>query len=82
MGRKNFHGPVRTLADCCEADYVVIVRCERCDTRRQMHPFRLISRSKRILDAPLDKPLPGFRCTTCRSSVSVTITCTYSHPGG
>jgi hypothetical protein len=40
MGRRNFHGVVATLADACEADYLVIVKCERCETRRQMHPYK------------------------------------------
>jgi hypothetical protein len=82
MGRRNFHGPVRTLADSCEADFLVLVKCLRCETSRQMHPYRLVSRHKRILDAALDQPLPGFFCRTCRSSVSVVISCTYTHPGG
>jgi hypothetical protein len=82
MARRKFDGPIRTIADSCEADYLVIVKCDRCDTRKQMHPFKLIARNKRILDAPLDKPLKGFRCTTCRSSVSAIVTCTYTHPGG
>jgi hypothetical protein len=42
MGQRNFHGRVATLADAVEADYLVIVKCERCETWRQMHPYRLI----------------------------------------
>ena len=82
MGRHNFHGQVVTLADACEADYLVIVRCDRCETRKQMHPYRLIGAHRRLTDAKLDTMLPGFFCKTCRSPVSVTITCTYQHPGG
>ena len=82
MGRRNFHGVVATLADACEADYLVIVKCERCETRRQMHPYKLIGPHKRITTAPLNAVLAGFYCKTCRSNVSVTITCTFEHPGG
>ncbi len=38
MGRRNFHGKVRTLADSVEADYLVIVKCDRGETGRQMPP--------------------------------------------
>lgn len=81
MGRRNFHGRVDTLADAREADYLVIVKCERCETRRQMHPYRLIQTHRRLATAPLNAVLPGFFCRTCRSKVSVTITCTHMHPG-
>jgi hypothetical protein len=81
MGRRKFHGTVATLADACEADYLVIVKCERCETRRPMHPYSLIAPHKRLAIAPLDALLPGFFCKTCRSKVSVTIRCSYQHPG-
>jgi hypothetical protein len=47
-----------------------------------MHPYQLIGRHRRVTDAPLNTVLPGFFCRTCRNSVGVTITCTYTHPGG
>jgi len=81
MGRRNFHGKVATLADSCDADYLVIVKCERCETGKQMHPYNLVSSHKQLIHALLDTPLPGFFCKTCRGSVSVAITCTYRHPG-
>ena len=81
MGRRNFHGKVTTLADSVEADYLVFVKCDRCETGKQMHPYNLISKYKQLTKAPLDKLLPGFFCRACRDPVSVTITCTYRHPG-
>jgi hypothetical protein len=82
MGRSNFHGQVATLADAVEADHLVIVKCGRCDAERQMHPYKLIQAHRPLTTAPLDTALSGFFCKTCRSKVNVTITCTYSHPGG
>jgi len=81
MGRRNFHGKVVTLADSVEADYLVYVTCDRCETRRQMHPYNFISKHKRLTKASLDTSLPGFFCKTCRSKVSATITCTYRRSG-
>jgi len=81
MGRRNFHGKVATLADSVEADYLVFVKCDRCETSKQMHPYNLTSKFARLTNAKLDTLLPGFFCKTCRSPVSVTITCTYRHPG-
>ncbi len=81
MGRRNFHGTVRTLADSVEADYLVIVKCDRCETGRQMHPYKLTSKYQRLLHAALDTSLPGFFCKTCRSPVCTTITCTYRRSG-
>ena len=82
MGRRNFHGPVLTLVDASEADYLVIIRCERCDTRKQTHAHKLISKYKKLTTASLGTPLPGFYCKTCRSSLRAIIVCTYEHPGG
>ena len=81
MGRRNFHGTIETLADSCEADYLVMVMCQRCETRKEMHPYKLLSAHNRLASAKLDTELPGFFCLTCRSHVSVTITCTHKHPG-
>ena len=81
MGRQNFHGTVETLVDACEADYLIVVKCERCETRKQMQPYKLLSGPNRLATAKLDTELPGFFCITCRSHVSVTITCTHSRPG-
>ena len=81
MGRRNFHGKIATLADSVEADYLVMVKCHRCETDRQMHPYNLISKYKQLAKAPLDQLLPGFFCKTCRSPVSATITCTYRRSG-
>jgi hypothetical protein len=81
MGRRNFHGTVVTLADACDANYLVIVKCERCCAWRQMHPYRLIQTRKRLTTALLNVPLPGFYCRTCRSSVSVIVTCTHRRSG-
>jgi hypothetical protein len=81
MGRRNFHGRVETLADAVEADYLVIVKCDRCAQSKQMHPYKLTSRHKQLVTARLDQLLPGFFCKTCRSPASVTITCTYRRSG-
>jgi hypothetical protein len=81
MGRRNFHGQVVTLGDACEADYLVTVRCERCDTRRPMHPYNIICRHEVLKLAALDTMLPGFFCKTCRSRVSVVVSCTYKRSG-
>jgi hypothetical protein len=72
---------VVTVGDSCEADYLVLVICGRCETKRQMHPYRLIAAKKEIALAPLGKPMPGFFCKTCRSSVSATVVCTHERPG-
>jgi hypothetical protein len=82
MLRRKFSGLVRTLADSCEADYLVTVICEECGARKQMHPYRLIARHKELARAPLGKPLAGFRCTSCRRRTRVVISCLWTHPGG
>jgi hypothetical protein len=81
MGRRSFHGQVVTLADACEADYLVIVKCQSCGARRQMHPFKLISRRKPLMHSVLDTSLPGFFCKACGRDATVTISCTHTHPG-
>ncbi len=77
MGRRNFHGEVKTLADAVEADYLVLVECQNCSRRKQMHPYKIL----KLGNAILGTPLAGFKCTTCRCSVSVVITCTYRRSG-
>ena len=81
MGRHRFHGSVETLADACEADYLVVVMCERCEVRKRMHPYNLLEKRRHLDSAKLDTLLPGFYCTMCRSKVQVKITCTHQHPG-
>lgn len=81
MGRRSFHGRVVTLADACEADYLVIVECQNCGARRQMHPFKLISRRTPLMHSALDTVLPGFFCKACGCDATVTISCTHMHPG-
>lgn len=81
MGRRRFHGTVRTLADACEADYIVVVMCERCEVRKRMHPYKLLEKQRRLASAKLDTLLPGFYCTMCRHKVSVKITCTHQYLG-
>jgi len=81
MGRRNFHGQVETLGDSCQADYLVMVICDRCQTQKQMHPYKLIAAKKLLTTAPLGSRLPGFFCKTCRRSTSVTITCTHRRSG-
>jgi hypothetical protein len=56
MGRRGFHGQVVTLADACEADYLVIVRCQSCGARKQTQPFKLISRHQPLVESALDTP--------------------------
>ncbi|HEY1613769.1 MAG TPA: hypothetical protein VGF97_08775 [Rhizomicrobium sp.] len=82
MRRRRFEGRAATLADSCEADYVVVVTCGQCGAKRQMHPYRLIHARRSLETARLDTELSGFFCRTCRRSVSVTIACTFQHPGG
>ena len=81
MKRRNFTGKVVTLADAVEADYLVFVECNRCRTRKQMHPYTILSKKHALASAPLDTPVAGFKCNRCRTSVWVTIHCTYRHPG-
>lgn len=81
MLRRKITHPVRTLADACEADYLVSVRCETCGSKKQMHPWRLISRHEELARAPLGRPLVGFRCTSCRRRTRVVVSCTLTHPG-
>jgi hypothetical protein len=81
MGRRNFNGQVQTIGDSCEADYLVIVACQRCNADSQMHPYTLISAKKDLIDAKLGVVLPGFRCRRCRNSVYAVVTCTYRYPG-
>jgi hypothetical protein len=82
MGRPRFDRPVVTLADACDADYLVVVTCGQCGRERQMHPYGLVGTHRQLTNAPLDTALPGFRCRFCRNRVSVTIACTFTHPGG
>lgn len=81
MGRRNFHGKVETFAEACEADYLVGVMGARCETRKQMHHYKLLSGHSWLAKAKLDTELPGFFCITCQSHVSAKITCTHMRPG-
>ncbi|HEY2445696.1 MAG TPA: CpXC domain-containing protein [Rhizomicrobium sp.] len=81
VGRRGFHGRIATLADACAADYLVVVTCEKCGAKRQMHPYKIMSRRKALTEAALDTPLPGFHCRACGRKASVTISCLHKHPG-
>jgi len=81
MGRRNFHGQVLTLGDSCQADYLVMVVCDRCHAQKQMHPYKLIAANKSLTNAALGVPLPGFFCKSCRRSARATVTCTYRRSG-
>ena len=74
-------GEIKTLADARAANYMVEVCCDRCSMKRRMHPYTLMNRHKRLIEAPLNEPLYGFYCMTCRSKVQVIIRCTYTQPG-
>jgi hypothetical protein len=82
MRRRRFDRLVVTIADACEADYLVVATCGQCGRRRQMHPYGLVGAHRQLTNAPLDTVLPGFLCRLCRNRVSVTITCTFTHSGG
>lgn len=81
MLRRKLSKPLRALADACEADYLIVIRCEECGSKKQMHPYRLISQNKDLAKAPLGKPVPGFLCKSCRRRTRVVISCTLMHPG-
>lgn len=81
MGRRNFHGKVETIGDSCQADYLVMVVCQRCKTEKQMHPYTLMSAKNTLHSAKLGVALPGFFCKRCRHSVRVIVTCTYRRSG-
>lgn len=81
MGKRSFRGAVETLTDANEAGYYVFVKCERCETKKEFHPHKLLSRHKRLINAPLDRLLDKFYCRTCKSHVSATITCNYRRTG-
>jgi hypothetical protein len=81
MWRRNFHGTVNTLADAVEADYLVLVVCQECLRRRQMHPYKLTSKYAKLHHAKFDVVLPGFYCSGCRQKVSVKIICTHRRSG-
>lgn len=73
---------IRTLADARDADYLVEVVCDRCSAKKRTHPYKLMVRHTKMIEAPLGQMLPGFWCKTCRSSVWATIYCTHTRPGG
>lgn len=81
MKRRNFTGKIVTLADSVEADYLVFVECNNCRSRKQMHPYAILSQKHELASAPLDVPMAGFKCKSCGKSVWATVTCTYRHPG-
>jgi hypothetical protein len=62
------------VRDAADADSIVFVRCLSCRHVRQIHAFSIARRLKGI-DVALDEPQRGFRCTRCRRSVEVMITC-------
>jgi hypothetical protein len=81
MGRRNFHGTVKTLADAVEADYLIFVVCEMCSRRRQMHPYKITSKYSQFLAATFGPVFDGFHCNGCKQNVSVTFVCTHRRPG-
>jgi hypothetical protein len=81
MGRRNFHGTVKTLADAVEADYLILVVCQECLRRRQMHPYKLTSKQDRFLRANFEEVYEGFRCTGCKQNVAVKFICTHRRSG-
>jgi hypothetical protein len=81
MGRRSFQGQVVTLADACEADYLIIVKCQSCGARWQMHHFKLISRHRELMHTALGTFFSGLFCKACGRDANVTISCTHTHPG-
>jgi hypothetical protein len=81
VGRRNYHGKVETIGDSCEADYLVMVVCQRCRSEKQMHPYTLISTKRTLQSAKLGVALPGFFCNRCRNPVRAVVTCTYRRSG-
>lgn len=81
MGRRNFRDPIETLSDANEAGYYVFVKCTRCQTMKEFHPYILLSNLKCLIDAPLDIKIEKFYCRTCRSHVSAIISCNYRRTG-
>lgn len=82
MGHTNFHGAVETLSDANQAGYYVFVKCERCETKKEFHPYKLLSRYNRLIGALLDKRIDKFYCRTCCSRVRAIISCNYRRTGG
>jgi len=81
MGQPNFRGPVETLSDANDAGYYIFVKCECCETKKEFHPYKLLSRYKRLIGAPLDTEIEKFYCLTCRSHVRAIISCNYRRTG-
>lgn len=81
MRKHLYRGSIRTLVDSCEADYLVLVTCQRCDAQKQMHPFTLLSNHRALTNARLGEPLSGFFCRSCRHKVQAVITCAYRRSG-
>ncbi len=81
MGRPSFRGTVETLSDANQAGYYVFVKCERCETKKEFHPYKLLSKYKRLIGAPLDTAIDKFYCRTCRSHVRAIISCNFRRSG-
>lgn len=75
MGRKKFRGPIVTVQDAFAAHAVLQVTCTRCGHDTNMYAWKIYqARKEKILDMPVGKPVPGFRCRGCRRLVDAVLT--------
>lgn len=81
MARHYSHGDIKSVGDARIAGYLVEVQCGKCRARSRFHPYTLICKRNSLVGAPLNTPLPGFYCRTCRMGVQATIVCTFAHSG-
>ncbi len=74
MGFKKYRGPVDTVEQAMMAHAVLIITCQGCGHYKREYAFRLWQRAPNTPALPLRKPVAGFRCRRCRTSVEAVMT--------
>ena len=64
---------MQTVEQASLAQLPVRVTCQRCGHFRQMHAYKLIRLGQDTAAIKLGEAVSGFRCRSCRCSVSVVI---------
>jgi hypothetical protein len=71
MGFKKYRGIVNTVETAMMAHRVLDIRCLACRHRTNCWAYKINQRGAAWGNLPLNKPVRGFYCRSCKRSVLV-----------
>lgn len=73
MSTRKYRGRVTTIEEAMMADMVVTIECQNCPHWSGIHAYRLCSMKPELRSVRFGRPISGFKCKGCRTSVEVVI---------